>query len=90
MDKGGVATAVLSLPHPVGIWLADREAAKRMACEWNEYIAGMARDHPGRFGVFAALPILDIEGSLIESGNAHRLFPRLMANRPSHGKAQEN
>ena len=67
MDQGGVATALLSLPHPVGIWPDDREQGRRMAREWNEYMAQMARDHPGRFGVFAALPILDIEGSLREA-----------------------
>ena len=67
MDQGGVATAVLSLPHPVGIWPEDLEQGRRMAREWNEYMAQMARDHPGRFGVFAALPILDIDGSLAEA-----------------------
>ncbi|MFM9969776.1 MAG: amidohydrolase family protein [Burkholderiales bacterium] len=67
MDEGGVATAVLSLPHPVSIWPEDRVQARSMAREWNEYMAQMARDYPGRFGVFAALPILDIEGSLIEA-----------------------
>lgn len=67
MDEGGVATAVLSLPHPVSIWPADIESGRRMAREWNEYMAQMARDYPGRFGVFAALPILDMEGSLRET-----------------------
>lgn len=67
MDEGGVATAVLSLPHPVGIWPANIEQGRRMAREWNEYMAQMARDYPGRFGVFAALPILDMEGSLRET-----------------------
>ena len=70
MDRGGVQTAVLSLPHPVGIWPADGVAAGRMAREWNEYMAQMGRDHPGRFGVFAALPILDIEASLREAAYA--------------------
>ena len=67
MDRGGVAIAVLSLPHPVTIWPEDKEHGRRMAREWNEYMAQMARDHPGRFGVFAALPVLDIEGSLRET-----------------------
>jgi predicted TIM-barrel fold metal-dependent hydrolase len=51
----------------VSIWPADIEEGRRMAREWNEYMAQMARDYPGRFGVFAALPILDIEGSLREA-----------------------
>ena len=67
MDQGGVATALLSLPHPVSIWPEDKEQGRRMAREWNEYMAQMARDYPGRFGVFAALPIMDIEGSLLEA-----------------------
>ena len=67
MDKGGVATAVLSLPHGVSIWPDDRATAAALAREWNEYMAQMRRDHPGRFGVFAALPILDIDASLREA-----------------------
>ncbi len=67
MDKGGVAKALLSLPHPVSIWPEDKEQGRRMARGWNEYMAQMARDHPGRFGVFAALPVMDIEGSLHEA-----------------------
>ena len=31
MDEGGVATAVLSLPHPVSIWPADIEEGRRSA-----------------------------------------------------------
>ncbi|MGH7034104.1 MAG: amidohydrolase family protein, partial [Stellaceae bacterium] len=31
-----------------------------------DYVAGLVRDHPGRFGQFTMLPILDIEGSLRE------------------------
>jgi 6-methylsalicylate decarboxylase len=67
MDRAGVASAILSLPHPVGIWPRDARAAHRLAREWNEYMARLARDHPGRFGVFAALPILDIDASLEEA-----------------------
>jgi 6-methylsalicylate decarboxylase len=66
MDRGGVATSMLSLPHSVQVWPADVTEARSLARDWNEYMARMAIDHPGRFGVFAALPILDIEGSLRE------------------------
>jgi predicted TIM-barrel fold metal-dependent hydrolase len=66
MERGGVATSVLSLPHSVHIWPEDLAEARRLAREWNEFMAKLARDYPGRFGVFAALPILDIEGSLRE------------------------
>ncbi|MFM9972302.1 MAG: amidohydrolase family protein [Burkholderiales bacterium] len=66
MDRGGVATSMLSLPHSVQIWPGDKKEGRDLAREWNEYMAKMASDHPGKFGVFAALPILDIESSLIE------------------------
>jgi len=66
MDRGGVATALLSLPHSVQIWPGRSDEARGLARDWNEYMARLARDHRGRFGVFAALPILDIDGSLEE------------------------
>jgi 6-methylsalicylate decarboxylase len=66
MDKGGVATAIVSLPHPVAMWPGDRDEGRRLARDWNEYFTRLAQDHKGRFGVFAALPILDIDGSLAE------------------------
>ncbi|HLX38593.1 MAG TPA: amidohydrolase family protein [Candidatus Binataceae bacterium] len=66
MDRGGVATAMLSLPHSVQIWPGEAQDARRLARDWNEFMTTLAREHRGRFGVFAALPILDIEGSLRE------------------------
>ena len=41
------------------------EAAK-MARLCNDYGAKMVKDHPGRFGLFATLPMLDVEASLKE------------------------
>jgi 6-methylsalicylate decarboxylase len=65
MDKGGVATAVLSgnVPQvrPLG-----REAATRVARECNEYATQLAAGHPGRFGLFAVLPLPYIDESLKE------------------------
>jgi predicted TIM-barrel fold metal-dependent hydrolase len=67
MDRAGVATAMLSLPQPPGIWPREDVAKGRaLARAWNEELARLREDHPGRFGVFAALPIRDVEGSLLE------------------------
>jgi predicted TIM-barrel fold metal-dependent hydrolase len=67
MDKNGVRTSVLSVPSTPGVWFDQgAEAATKMARVCNEYGAGMARDHKGRFGLFATLPMLDIDASLKE------------------------
>ena len=67
MDKNGVATALLSLPHRAAAWRGDRMKASNKARAWNEFMTRQANDHPGRFGVFAAVPSLDIESSLRET-----------------------
>lgn len=64
MDRGGTATAITSLY--AAHHLAEMPEKRRMARECNEYAARMRQDYPGRFGVFAALPMPDVEGSLME------------------------
>jgi predicted TIM-barrel fold metal-dependent hydrolase len=65
MEKAGVSKAVLSLVPP-GVWFGDAEEGRKLARACNDYGAQLVKDHPGRFGLFAALPLPDIEGSLRE------------------------
>jgi 6-methylsalicylate decarboxylase len=65
MEKAGVTKAVLSLMPP-GLWFGDPVAARKLARECNDFGAQLVRDYPGRFGLFAALPLPDTEGSLRE------------------------
>ena len=70
MDKGGVGTALLSVSTP-GLWAGDEFTAERdraiaLARDMNEYGARLVRDYRGRFGLFAALPLPDIDASLKE------------------------
>jgi 6-methylsalicylate decarboxylase len=65
MDKGGVATSVVSISEP-SVHFGDNDAARILARECNEYAAKLKSDHRGRFGNFASLPLPDVDGSLKE------------------------
>ncbi len=70
MDKAGVSTAFLSCSTP-GVWLGDdfapeRDQAIALARDMNEYARRLMTDHKGRFGLFATLPLPDVDASLRE------------------------
>ncbi|HUA02620.1 MAG TPA: amidohydrolase family protein [Solirubrobacteraceae bacterium] len=59
LDQFGIDTAYVSLGVP-----GAREPL--LARDGNEYSADLMREHPGRFGVFASLPLPDLDASLNE------------------------
>jgi len=65
MDRAGIQTAILSVTTP-GLYFGDAEQARRLARECNEYAARMISDYPGRFQMWVALPLPDIDASLRE------------------------
>jgi predicted TIM-barrel fold metal-dependent hydrolase len=65
MDKHGVTTAILSLSPP-GPRMLDTQGNRKLARICSEYGGQMARDNPGRFGMFAPMPMPDIDGTLEE------------------------
>jgi len=65
MDRHGVQTAITSISTP-GVWWRDAAAARTLARACNEFAAEMVRDHPGRYGFFASLPLPDVDASLAE------------------------
>jgi predicted TIM-barrel fold metal-dependent hydrolase len=65
MDNGGVATSIVSPTSPQ-VTPLSKEAAVHIAREANEFGVKMMADHPGRFGVFATLPLPYIDEALKE------------------------
>ena len=65
MERGGVAAAVISVTNP-GLWFGDKAVTTRLARACNEYGARLVQDHPTRFGLFAAMPLPDVDATLKE------------------------
>ncbi len=65
MDRDGVARSIVSVTTP-GVWFGDAAEAKTLARNFNDYAAKLRADHPTRFGIFAAVPMPDIDATLAE------------------------
>jgi predicted TIM-barrel fold metal-dependent hydrolase len=65
MERNGIATAITSISAP-GLWFGDADSTRNLCRHCNEFAATIRRDHPGRFGMFASLPLPDVEASLKE------------------------
>jgi predicted TIM-barrel fold metal-dependent hydrolase len=65
MDRLRIDSAILSISAP-GLHFGDDAAARELARYTNEEGAKAVAAHPRRFGLFASLPLPDIDGSLAE------------------------
>jgi 6-methylsalicylate decarboxylase len=65
MDGSGIATSILSITTP-GVWFGAAANAVKLARACNDYGAKLAADGSRRFGMFAVLPLPDVDGSLKE------------------------
>jgi predicted TIM-barrel fold metal-dependent hydrolase len=64
MEEFGIQTAVVSITPRILDANPGKIRSAVRAC--NEFMAGLVRDHPNRFGGFAALPLPDVDASLEE------------------------
>ena len=69
MDAAEVQTSITSPTTPQAAFLPPGDAAA-VSRDANEYAARLRDDHPGRFGVFAMLPLPHIDESLAEIAHA--------------------
>ena len=65
MDRYGTATGITSITLP-GVYFGSNDMARKVARVCNEYAAKLMSDYKGRFGMFAVVPLPDIDGSLRE------------------------
>jgi predicted TIM-barrel fold metal-dependent hydrolase len=70
MDQAGVATAYTSVGVP-GHRFDDPANARTLTRSCNQYMAGLRVTYPGRFGMFAMLPMPNVTDSLAEIAYAY-------------------
>jgi predicted TIM-barrel fold metal-dependent hydrolase len=70
MDRGGASAAMISITNP-GLYLGDKQQTNRLARECNDFGAKVVQDHPTRFGLFAAMPLPDVDATLKEIAYAY-------------------
>ena len=80
MDRGGVAASLVSITNP-GLWFGDAPMTRQLARACNEYGATLVHDHPTRFGVFAAMPLPDVDATLAEIAYAYDVATRWVERR---------
>jgi len=93
MDKYGVATSMMSISEP-GVHFGDDAKARALARDCNDFGAKLIAKYPGRFGLFAILPLPDVDGALKEIAYAYDTLEAdgicFMSSYPGFGKYQGN
>lgn len=67
LDRNGISAAIASLPP---VRSADGDPGAARAKRQNEWATQVCRNHPGRFGLFASLPLHDTDAALSELAHA--------------------
>ncbi len=70
MDTHGIERSMLSISSP-GVHFGQDDAARALARQVNTYGAQVAQARPDRFGLFAILPLPDVDGALAEIASAY-------------------
>ncbi len=63
LDSNNVTTAIA---FAGAIFTPDVQAGRAKARQINEWSTKLCLDHPGRFGLFASIPMNDVDGALAE------------------------
>jgi predicted TIM-barrel fold metal-dependent hydrolase len=69
MDDASIATGILSLSAP-GPHLANDDDGRVLARRVNEFCAELVKERPDRFGLFACVPLPDVDGAVAEAAYA--------------------
>ncbi|WP_312038359.1 amidohydrolase family protein [Streptomyces galbus] len=70
MDATGVAVSMLSVSSP-GVHLGDTARTVALARTVNDEGAALVAAHPDRFGLFASLPLPDVDAAVAEAAYAY-------------------
>jgi hypothetical protein len=72
MDRDGIDTMLLSVTSPTVSFLKTAGERVKLARQINEELAQTAKEHPGRFGGFATLPLPHVAECVAERRNLCR------------------
>jgi predicted TIM-barrel fold metal-dependent hydrolase len=70
-DEVGITMSMLSISSPGLLVTGDSRDAIELARRVNDEGAEVVREHPGRFGLFASLPLPDVDAALSEVARAY-------------------